>query len=459
VAPWALTGGIAASVGAGALRASPALAAVALLTPTIGRRLWPSNAGWWPAGGALAGILVARATTPVPETLLATAVALTIGLTGLAAWRPWTAWVAAALTLAPIPRWDERPNVLIVTIDALRCDTGQRVLAQIGPTTCVWSHAPWTLPALTALHTGEAPWDLGAGGRGFAPVPESASTLAELAANAGYRTTLISGGNPFTGRRYGLDQGFERVDHPWSSHRDALCAGTGRFGRPRPLAARLVLPDETHAPDDELVASAQQLLAQGGGQFVWLHLTGLHLPIDGLTLDRPRLLADPSTPVVTAWRAAYEQAATGAGSAVARLAAGLRPDDVLVVTADHGESFAPPWEHGGDLSDGLLRVPYVSRGVEGRPSSHLELSEALRRGLGAAPRAPVAHITQGDTLYGAELRQVRRGSTLIQQRRGDVARGAVELAPLLPPWPPDHDRTPADPSLEALGYAEPEEGP
>lgn len=344
---------------------------------------------------------------------------------GAAALPPAGALAFAVAAGLPTPPGPPGEAVVIVTVDALRCDTGRAVLADVGPVTCVSSPAPWTLPALASLHTGREPWDLPAGTRAFLPVPPTAITLAERARAAGFRTVAISGGNPFTGRRYGLDQGFDEIQHPWSSHRYALCAGTGAYGTPRPALARWWRrPMNTDAA--ALLDQARRALHEGGDVLLWVHLMDLHLPLAPLPLlDRPTLLADPSPERVAMWRAAYAGEAERLGGRLAEFARTLPPDTTLVITADHGERFTPPLEHGGDLSDELLLVPLVTRRISSPPQTLVELGIRLALRFPGAPIPdPPPGPASGDVLYG----------------------------PGAPSAPTD------DPRLRALGYSTGEEG-
>src|SRR6188768_1292379 len=119
---------------------------------------------------------------------------------------------------------NQRPNLLLITIDTLRADhvgcygypsattPTLDALARRGVrfATAV-AHVPLTGPSHASILTGRGP--LGHGFRnnsGFA-LPPSVRTAAEDFRQAGYRTAAFVSGFPLD-RRFGLDRGFDTYD-------------------------------------------------------------------------------------------------------------------------------------------------------------------------------------------------------------------------------------------------------
>ena len=123
---------------------------------------------------------------------------------------------------APAERPAGAPDVVIVLVDTLRADfteLGGRTgtspqLAELATESVVFesasSPAPWTLPSVTSLFTGRHLAEHGVL-HDRLRLPDSATTLAEQLSEAGFRTASYHR-NPYAGERFGLHQGFDRVE-------------------------------------------------------------------------------------------------------------------------------------------------------------------------------------------------------------------------------------------------------
>jgi arylsulfatase A-like enzyme len=438
--PWLTTAALAALL-------------VALVVP-------PAAAVAWPLGLAAAALALAVARRPSRLGVAAVALgAVAVGAPGALPAAACVVGVGApvpiAALLAVLPAMpqsrDARPDVIVVTVDALRADTAAG-LPSFQPTAVVWAPAPWTLPSLASLWTAQPPAVHGAGRSGAGFRATDLPTLAELARDAGYRTVALSGGNPFTGQTFGLLRGFVEVQHPWQPAATPLPRGRSAHTRPRPLAAR-VLPDRPPPTDaDALVDAALTRLARRDGpRLLWLHLMDLHLPLrdppcGAGVLDQPgarqRLLADPwwSTPEGAAcWRVSYEAAAARVDAALQRLLAGVAAETTVVLTADHGEALGDAGlEHGHTVRPAVSQIPLTVRGptpwpAPSAPVDLVDVGATLRALIGVTPgagrdlRHPLAprDLALGPALYGGES--------------GVVAGGCLHLAP-------SGDAIPVDPA-------------
>jgi len=122
----------------------------------------------------------------------------------------------------PDPPPVEKPNVVIISLDALRpdhlgCYGYMRYRTSPFIDSVAWksvvfenafSHAPWTLPSHMSLMTGMPVGFHGVISQNHIPPPEL-QTLAESYAAAGYRTAAFTGGALVAGW-YGFFQGFQR---------------------------------------------------------------------------------------------------------------------------------------------------------------------------------------------------------------------------------------------------------
>ena len=125
----------------------------------------------------------------------------------------------------------ERPNVLFIVLDTARADRtltrderGERTprLAALARDATVyddaWSPAPWTVPAHASLFTGRYPSAHGTD-CGALALPDGETTLAEILRDAGYRTVGYTA-NPWLGKTYNFQQGFDTWVETWRDVRD-----------------------------------------------------------------------------------------------------------------------------------------------------------------------------------------------------------------------------------------------
>ncbi|MFO8009053.1 MAG: sulfatase [Candidatus Brocadiia bacterium] len=113
----------------------------------------------------------------------------------------------------------DMPDVLLVTVDALRpdrlgCYGGDRAMAphidRLADSACVfetaWAAGPNTPASFPGLMASRTAFQSGSLGVGEAPV-----TLAELLRSQGYGTFGFNAGNPYVSRFFGYDRGFDEL--------------------------------------------------------------------------------------------------------------------------------------------------------------------------------------------------------------------------------------------------------
>lgn len=179
-------------------------------------------------------------------------------------------------------------------------------------------------------------------------------SIAELAHARGYATAAFIGGVTLKDESCGLSRGFDVYD-------DDLPAGA----------------DHRSAP--EMVALAQKWIAtQKGPWFAWVHVFDAHLPytptdvtrfdkdyvgtLDGTEAKLRPFANGAGTPPerdLAHVTALYDAEIAEVDAALQPLFGGLRGDEVVVVNADHGESFAHNYlfNHRAVLWDDVLHVP------------------------------------------------------------------------------------------------------
>ena len=260
----------------------------------------------------------------------------------------------APLALAPACADGGPHSVLLVTLDTTRADAlgayGRSPsftphldrLAQEGVVfDATFTVAPLTLPAHASMLTGLFPPRHGLRDNGLAALPQSATTLAERAREAGFQTAAFLG-SVVLDQGFGLEQGFETYEAP--ARRFYGGASMGYAERPaHEVAAHAI--DWLRARD-----RARPFL-------LWVHLWDAHFPYR----PTPELLAkaggDP-----------YLGEVAACDLALGRLLAALRSEQLeastlVVAVSDHGEAFGEHGEvsHGPYVWNTTLRVPLILR--------------------------------------------------------------------------------------------------
>jgi len=331
------------------------------------------------------------------------------------------------------PAQRERPDLVLVLVDALRADhlnpygyrrANSPALASLAASGVVFddntAQSSATLPSMVSLLLGRAV--LADAQR----VPTGVSTLAERLAGAGYQTVAFSG-NPLVSRAAGFDRGFEvfltREDtgHQTWDARDLHTIVTGwldanpRDGRPRFLFIHFMAPHFPYWPEDrpalpgENPATSLEHRVHLGDDVsaAWaaeVNAAGQGTPLyDRFNAERWNVIEQVD---------AYDREIANVDAATGVLLASLGASSRLVVVAsDHGEAFwerrlppkavesLPPAQrtlsrmfehgHGGSLCQALLKTPLIVSGY-GFPggvritgaSSNLDIAPTLLRAAG-----------------------------------------------------------------------------
>jgi arylsulfatase A-like enzyme len=282
-----------------------------------------------------------------------------------------------------------------------------------------YSTAPWTVPALCALHTGKLPDELGVPGGNRFPLPSQAVTIAELARDGGYATAAVVSNwvvrRPDPGRGdVGLPQGFETYDDEMTvkeTNRDLY---------------------ERVAPDTAVAAVRWLDAAKESGRdrfFLWVHFQDPHGPYRppadvAKRFERP-MTSEPNLAIgetnkgkgqlpryqvedgetrPEAYRIRYDGEIAYFDASFGRLIDEIRKlgwldDSLLVFTADHGESLGEHgyWFcHGENLYDEEVRVPLAIHFPRG--SKHVAGSASER---GERVKDLVGHLDLWPTILEA----------------------------------------------------------
>lgn len=263
------------------------------------------------------------------------------------------------------------PPVLWISLDTVRADhlgvyggpaatpTLDAFAARAVVYEQAYSHFPETGLSHWSMLTGVLP-EVHGNVPGAGDSAYTGPTAAEIARARGYATAAFVGGVTMTAANTGLDRGFDVYDD--------------RF----PMD-----PADMKRDGDEVVARAKAWVeGREGPWFAFVHLFDAHFPY---TPDDPRRYdadytgafdgteatlrphRDGGAPLdardLAHVRALYDAELTELDAALAPLLAAAPDDAVVVVTADHGESFEHGYlfNHRGSLADGVLHVPLLVR--------------------------------------------------------------------------------------------------
>ena len=359
--------------------------------------------------------------------------------------RPSRALLAIGAPIVTGTAHDERPDVVVISLDTVRADRSSAygygkpttpTLERLARESVVFDNAittaAWTLPAHVSVFSGQYPDRHRTFGQ-YSRVAADTPWLAEELRRAGYLTAAYTGGgyvNPEFGFARGFDRyGFEDPAFPPSegvprSRRDLL----EQLGEER--RAPLFLFVHTYAAHN-YEATAEDLLALGAPrEELDLLLAGIGPNELNGTLHR---LQDEAEAARLRARAEllYDASLRVADRLVADVvdaldASGRLENTVLVVLSDHGEELFERgrFGHGSSTHEELVRVPllirtpdHAARRVDGVVSL-VDLAPTLRELTGIGDRAQREQLEDGQSLL-----PLMAGAT--PGARAVVARGHV----------------------------------
>jgi arylsulfatase A-like enzyme len=275
-----------------------------------------------------------------------------------------------------------RRTVVLISIDTQRPDRlglygntpdVSPVLDALGPQSVVFDQAvansPYTLPSHATMLTGLDPVAHGVKRDGCI-LSSRVVALAESLKKDGFECGAFTDGG-YVSARYGISQGFD----VFNDRRDERPDAVNGMSRIAPLALDwldhhadedfylFLHTFDVHAPyqegDPEVIARFRERPVRDGPQDHELHRLGFMYQQAGQRIDEYGRMAE----LLNDYDAGVYEADRGVGRIVEWLKAHDRFDNALiVVTADHGESFADHGihvGHGVSLTDDEIRIPLL----------------------------------------------------------------------------------------------------
>ncbi len=332
-----------------------------------------------------------------------------VGLSLLAAVVVATPWLAASGMNAEAPpartnlAKKTRPDVTLIIIDTLRADrlscygnprltspNLDQLAARGSRFEQCMAQSSWTRPSMASLHSGVYPSSHGCTDL-HKVLPQSAWTIAEALQSNGYVTGGFSA-NAGLSPAYGFAQGFDAF---WNTDLQELSRFT-MYGRLRHVFMKHVMkvnPDNHYGDAETLTDQVVRWL--GGGRdapvFTYVHYLDPHWPYtpEEYLIDGPQpaafedvqrlsaqalypfdVLPRPPDSAIDSAQHYYDAEIRYCDRSIGRLLDHLKsignldPDDVVIVSSDHGEQFYEhgSWGHGTSMFHEELHVPLIVAG-------------------------------------------------------------------------------------------------
>ena len=332
---------------------------------------------------------------------------------------------SAGLLLASPPQWasdapapataaGSRPNVILITVDALSaldanvCGDGPTPMPQLRAFarrancyTHLYAASNFTTPTTSTLETGLLPWShLATQLTAKVAEPLQRNTLAQALHEAGYGTYTSTDNQLASVRQRATQSGYlEHAISPSRLLRDRLRAALSIWPQSSvPMLVdnglsflgafdTLIYAERNPFDSGAVLGRVPKFLAANGGQrpaFVWVHSMPPHSPYLPPPATKYKLLpqgeldrwadfmgdnvpyAEAQQPRVDKHRLRYRESIMATDMALGQLLARLERDGVMekslvIISADHGESFEKGFlgHAGPKLHEAVIRVPLI----------------------------------------------------------------------------------------------------
>lgn len=287
------------------------------------------------------------------------------------------------------PAWSA-PNVLLLSIDALRADhlgcygyerKTSPVIDKFAESSLLFEdcfcEVPLTFPSFGAMMTSRFPRETGATRNGLR-IPDRFPTVAESFQKAGYHTFCVQSNWTLKGKLSHINRGFDQYNDDFHQKRWGFFSSERLGGDVTECALRAL----AERPKDKPF-------------FAWVHYSDPHAPYEMHDEYDVWGKRDWHAPQADRIRKRYDSEIGFTDACIAKLLAALPEDTLIVLTADHGESL---YEH-NYLGHGrriyqdnlhiplIIHAPQVAAGRTKAPARGIDIGPTLL-GLAGLPKAP-----------------------------------------------------------------------
>lgn len=335
------------------------------------------------------------------------------------------------------------PNILIISIDALRRDyisaysdnyvktPNLDIFAERGYLfEYSYSNSPWTLPSTMTMCTGQYP---SVHGIAFGKLPADLPTLAQALKGHGYRTEAYTG-NGVMKREYGFEKGFDKYlvhtedDWYYPFRNTPVGRIAYQIDKKTPSALKIGKQiDSTAWCSDILVERINALHSNDQPYFLWVHVMDPHTPLTPPIeyIERPEKEAEElrdfglsntfghdeknfnikyKDDLVDLYAAEVRYVDNALKPVLETLnALNVWDDTLIILTADHGEEHFEhgKYGHARTLYDETIAVPLVihfpdkGSDVIKNPSSVIDIPTTILSYVGSDKTG----LTDGNDLY------------------------------------------------------------
>lgn len=338
----------------------------------------------------------------------------------------------------PVLTVQDKPNILLIAIDALRADALGCYGAEGNPTPNIdafaaesvqfdrtFAQCSWTRPSFATIFTSRYPSSHTAKYK-FSRLPDEVVTLAESLQAAGYQTIGLAN-NTNLAPAFNYQQGFDRYDYLAPDPFFAASTSASRLVsyqilRKFQAAFGKAVPDINYFYRDAAYVNqaALQSLSELDAErpaFLFVHYMEPHDPYlphpdDGSGVARART-PNPDPAEARRLRALYDGEVRYLDGYLGALLAAIRETPfarnlLIVITSDHGEEFQDHggWWHGTTLYEEAIHVPLLiqlpDRARSGETIYDLARLLDLTPTLLARVGVPAAEEMQGKDLFAVD---------------------------------------------------------
>jgi len=278
-----------------------------------------------------------------------------------------------------------KPNILWITVDACRKDMFYKLpyIKKLAKKSIVFenafANAPWTLPSVASMFTGLYPSQHGALNE-KTKLKKNVKTIAEILAEKGYTTIIVTQNDGWITPYYGLTRGFKKIYDIEKLIEESLKIKLPK-SKKKKLFIRILV--KYFIGYDVITVKLLKNIIENANEpwFIYLHLMDTHLPYEPKTFPSIAIIRylvfykNWKKKMQKTWigkkgfterelkelKELYKKTMKNVVEQIEKYIGLIDKKNVLIITADHGENLGENGVvgHQFSFSDDLLRVPLI----------------------------------------------------------------------------------------------------